>query len=86
MILSTVIWTFRSSNVLKICKEIDILLYELLIYKIVRYIRLSESTLSCIPPTGFRSVTINLVRERKPTEVQTLELNPEKAIEVQVVK
>jgi hypothetical protein len=43
-------------------------------------------TLNCTLPKGSGSVAINLVWDYKPTEAQTLEFNPEKSIEVQVVQ
>jgi hypothetical protein len=80
-------WTFRSSNVLKICKETDKVLYGMLICEITRYIHLfSDSTLSCTLPKGSGSATINLIRGAGTTQVQTLEFNPEESIEVQVVQ
>jgi hypothetical protein len=84
--LRTGTWTFRSSHVLKICKEADWALYGMLICDIVRYITLCKTTLSCTLPKGSGSVTINIIRWSRTVEAQTLEFNPEKSIEVQVVK
>jgi hypothetical protein len=83
---STGTWTFRSSNVLKICKETDRVLYGMLICDIVSYIINFQSgyTLSCTLPKGSGSVTINLVHWDE-LETQKLEFNPEKSIEVPVV-
>jgi hypothetical protein len=84
--LGTVMWTFRSSNVLKICKKTDKILHGMLICEIARYIELDFGhTLSCTLPKGSGSVTINLIRKNKPTEAQRLEFNPEKSIEVPIV-
>jgi hypothetical protein len=65
--LKSKIWTFQRSNALKNCKETETLLYEMLIYKIGRYIIVAypslKYNLSCTFPKGNGIIT-GLVLDR----------------------
>jgi hypothetical protein len=79
--MKAAIWTFQRSNALKNCKETEILLYEMLIYKIVsRIIMFSplHLSLSCTFPKGNRIITSFLLNDsHKFLHVQRFELDPE---------
>jgi hypothetical protein len=82
MELQTVIWTFQCSNALNNRKETDILLYEMLIYKIVRRIVMVYPSLNCNLSCTFQKgnrIINSLVLDcsSELLHVQSFELDPE---------